>query len=227
MRVRLTPSWGADLTRTFCIAAAAALIVGAALFARPLGQAHAATNCVKHTKRVVKHVKRHGKPKKVVRIKHYRTCRTVATPEPTATPAPSAPAPAPTPASTSLPTPSLPIDPPVTTPPSTTEPEPEANALGVAADDRGGVKSYTLSRQTVRSGQLKVQLQNKGEDPHDMDIQRVGPSGEPLGEVVKVPVTEPGANTDASVTVEPGRYRMWCDLFSHAKEGMEATVTVE
>jgi len=29
------------------------------------------------------------------------------------------------------------------------------------------------------------------------------------------------------VTVEPGRYRMWCDLFSHAKEGMEATVTVE
>jgi len=31
-----------------------------------------------------------------------------------------------------------------------------------AADDRGGVKSYTLSRQTVRPGALRVQLQNKG-----------------------------------------------------------------
>jgi plastocyanin len=89
------------------------------------------------------------------------------------------------------------------------------------------VKSYTLSRTTVRPGNLTVQLQNKGEDPHDMDIQQIGPSGEPLGEVVKIPVTEPGTNTDVKVPVEAGRYRMWCDLYNHAKEGMEATVTVE
>jgi hypothetical protein len=193
----------------------AALALG--LFATTRPSAHAATTCAKHTKRVVKHVKRHGKRKRVVRIKHYWTCQE--------DPTPAAPSPAPTPPSTASPTQLPPAEPPVTTP--TPEPEPEANALGVAADDRGGVKSYTLSRQAVRSGRLTVQLQNKGEDPHDMDIQRVGPSGEPLGEVVKVPVTEPGENTSASVTVEPGRYRMWCDLFSHAKEGMEATVTVE
>lgn len=198
------------------LAALAVLALAFALFAGSRPSAHAATTCAKHTKRVVKHVKRHGQLKRVVRLKHYWTCQEVATPAPT--PAPSSPAPV---ASTP---PSEPI-PPDTGPAPL--PEPEANALGVAADDRGGVKSYTLSRLTVRPGQLKVELQNKGEDPHDMDIQRVGPSGEPLGEMVALPRTEPGENTSASVTVEPGTYRMWCDLFSHAKEGMEATVTVK
>jgi plastocyanin len=200
------------------LAALAILGLAFALFASSRPAAHAATTCAKHTKRVVKHVKRHGKPKRVVRLKHYWTCQEVAAPAPAPAPAPSSPAPV---AST---TPSEPIPPDAGPAPL---PEPEANALGVAADDRGGVKSYTLSRQTVRPGQLKVELQNKGEDPHDMDIQRVGPSGEPLGEVVALPRTEPGENTSASVTVEPGTYRMWCDLFSHAKEGMEATVTVK
>jgi plastocyanin len=190
-----------------------ALALGVFATSRP--SAHAATTCAKHTKRVVKHVKRHGKSKRVVRLKHYWTCREVATP--------TTPAPAPTP--TAPPVQAPPAEPPATTP--TPTPEPEANALGVAADDRGGVKSYTLSRQTVRSGQLKVQLQNKGEDPHDMDIQRVGPSGEPLGEVVEIPITEPGENSDATVTVEAGEYRMWCSLFNHANEGMRATVKVE
>jgi plastocyanin len=219
--VDLRRSWRPNSTRVLCIVALAALTIGAALaIARP--QAHAATVCAKHTKRVVKHVKRHGKPRKVVRLKNYWTCQEVATPapQPTPTPAPTTPAP-------SAPAPVV-ADPPVQpTPPVTTPTEPEANALGVAADDRGGTKSYTLSRQTVRSGSLTVQLQNKGEDPHDMDIQRIGPSGEPLGEVRKVALTEPGQNTSASFAVEAGEYRMWCDLFNHAKEGMEATVTVE
>jgi plastocyanin len=202
------------MRRGLAVVGVMALALGLFAISRP--SAHAATTCAKHTKRVVKHVKRHGKRKKVVRLKHYWTCQEAVTPAP----APSSPAPTPS---------SPPVQaPPVESPPiATPTPEPEANALGVAADDRGGVKKYTLSRETVRAGQLTVQLQNKGEDPHDMDMQRVGPSGEPLGEVVKVPVTEPGANTDASVTVEAGEYRMWCDLYNHAKEGMEATVKVE
>jgi plastocyanin len=201
------------MRRGLAVVGVLALALGLFAISRP--SAHAATTCAKHAKRVVKHVKRHGKRKKVVRVKHYWTCQEVATPAPTPT------SPAPTPSSPPVQAP--PVEPPVVIP----TPEPEPNALGVAADDRGGVKKYTLTRETVRAGQLTVQLQNKGEDPHDMDIQKVGPSGEPLGEVVKVPVTEPGANTDASVTVEAGEYRMWCDLFSHAKEGMEATVKVE
>lgn len=194
----------------------AMVAIGLGLFALGRPSADAATTCAKHSKRIVKHVKRHGKRVKVVRFRHFWTCQEVPDPPP-------APAPSPAPPANTTP-PSEPVPPDAGPAPL---PEPEANALGVAADDRGGVKSYTLSRQAVRTGQLRVQLQNKGEDPHDMDIQRVGPSGEPLGEIVKVPVTEPGANTNATVTVEAGRYRMWCDLYSHAKEGMEATITVE
>jgi plastocyanin len=202
------------MRRALAVFAVLALALGVFATSRP--SADAATTCAKHTKRVVKHVKRHGKRTRVVRFKHYWTCQEVATPAPA--PAPSSPAPV-----TADP-PTEPIPPDAGPAPT---PEPEANALGVAADDRGGVKSYTLSRQTVRSGQLKVQLQNKGEDPHDMDIQRVGPSGEPLGEVVEIPKTEPGENSDATVTVEAGEYRMWCSLFNHANEGMRATVKVE
>src|SRR3954470_22811574 len=148
------------MRRALAVLAVLALALGAFATSRP--SANAATTCAKHTKRVVKHVKRHGKRKKVVRLKHYWTCQEAVTPAPA--PAPSSPPPV-----TTGP-PSEPIPPDAGPAPL---PEPEANALGVAADDRGGVKSYALSRQTVRSGQLKVQLQNKGEDPHDMDIQRV------------------------------------------------------
>jgi plastocyanin len=236
-RVRFAPSWGVNLTRTLGLTALALLAVATiALVARPGAEAGAATTCTKHAKRVVTHVKRRGKSKRVVRIRHFRTCKPVATPAPTPAPSPvpSAPSPAPaTPSPAAAPSTTTPLIEPIfpeptpPLPPTQPEAEPEANALGVSADDRGGVKSYTLSRQTVRSGRLTVQLQNKGEDPHDMEMQKVGPGGEPLGATVEVPVTEPGEQKTQSVTVEPGTYRMWCNLREHAKEGMEATVVVE
>ncbi|MBS1887735.1 MAG: hypothetical protein JSU06_11170 [Actinobacteria bacterium] len=189
---------------------------------RPTGDAHAATICVKHTKRVVVHVKRHGKRTPVVRVRHYRTCRPGSSSDGPGSTTPGGV----TPPSTSAPTPPGEAPAPPSGPPAG-EPEPEANAIGVAADDHGGHKSYTLSRQTVRPGALTVQLNNKGEDPHDMSMQKVGPSGEPLGAIVEIPVTAPGEQKTKSVEVEPGRYRMWCNLYHHAEEGMEATITVE
>jgi plastocyanin len=210
--------------------AVAVLAVALVVSGRPATDAHAATICTRKAKRVVKHVKRHGKSRRVVQIKRVKVCRPVATPTPA--PAPSTPAPTPSPSPTSAPVLTTPLVEPIVpgpapTPQPETEPEPEANALGVAADDHGGVKSYTLSRQTVRPGRLTVQLQNKGEDPHDMEMQKVGPKGEPLGEPVEVPVTGPGEQKIQSVQVEAGTYRMWCNLYHHAEEGMEATVTVE
>jgi plastocyanin len=215
------------MKRALAALAVAVLAVALVASGRPTTDAHAATTCSTHAKRIVKHVKRHGKRKRVVQIKRYRVCKPASAPE-SAAPTPITPAPAPTPTLAPVTTapPIEPVDPgPAPTPEP--QPEPEANALGVAADDHGGVKSYTLSRRTVRSGRLTVQLQNKGEDPHDMEMQKVGPGGEPLGEPVEVPVTGPGEQKTQSVTVEPGTYRMWCNLREHAKEGMEATVTVE
>jgi plastocyanin len=207
--------------RALTAVAVIALLFGVGVGSRP--SAHAASTCVKHTKRVVKHVKRHGKRKRVVRIKHFRTCKPVVAPAPSGAGAPPSSG-DPTPPQAQAPPSEAPPSPPAETSP---EPEPEANALGVAADDHGGVKSYTLSRETVRSGHLTVQLQNKGEDPHDMELQRVGPGGETLGEPVEIPKTLPGENKTLSVAVEPGEYRMWCNLYDHAEEGMEATVKVE
>jgi plastocyanin len=166
-------------------------------------------------------VKRHGRRKRIVRLKHHWTCAPVAAPSPSAADAPPS-----TGGGTTTPAGAPPAEPPPA-PPAEPEPEPEANALGVAADDHGGVKSYTLSRGTVRSGQLTVQLQNKGEDAHDMEMQRVGPKGEALGQPVEIPETLPGEQKTLSVTVEPGEYRMWCNLYNHANEGMKATIEVE
>ena len=189
----------------------AALAVAIFSAARPTGDAHAATTCTKHTKRIVRHVKRHGKHKRIVRLHHYWTCEEVAAPVPVPVPAaPATPAPVPAP-----------------TEPPASQPEPEANAIGVAADDHGGKKSYTLSRSAVRPGKLTVQLNNKGEDPHDMEMQQVDEAGEPIGEPIEIPKVGPGEQMTETFEVQPGRYRMWCNLFHHAEEGMEATIEVK
>jgi plastocyanin len=198
------------------VAVLAALLVGAALVA-PSGAATTTCVWVKHTKRVVSHVKRHGKRVRVVHLKHYRTCRKVAVPvaepAPGATATPPAPAPAPAPG---------PTEPPATNP--TPEPEPEANAVSVTAGE--DPYSYVTSRSTVHTGRLTVQLINAGADPHDMDIQQIGEGG-PEGEVVELPTTASKTQSTKTVELPPGRYRMWCTLFHHAEEGMEATLTVE
>jgi plastocyanin len=181
-----------------------------------VGPARAAsTTCVwiKHTKRVVRHVKRHGKVHKVVRIKHYRTCRKVAVPEP-------APAP------TTMPTPGTTAPSEGTAPGST--PEPEPNAVSVTANDRTTPYGYAPSHKVVKPGELTVQLINKGEDEHNMDMEKVGPGNAPEGPiVVAVSATSNGNSKPTTVDVEPGTYRMWCTLPGHAEKGMETTITVE
>jgi hypothetical protein len=184
-------------------ALALALLAGA----RSVGDAHAATTCTKHTKRVVKHVKRHGTRKKIVRLRPYWTCEEVADPVAVAPPATPAPTPAP-----------------VTPAP---QPEPEANAIGVVARDANKHFSFEPTRTLVRSGKLTMQLINEGEDPHSMAIQRIGPGEVPEGKVTEIPATVSKAQGTETVEVQPGRYRMWCTLYHHAEEGMEFDLTVE
>jgi plastocyanin len=181
-----------------------------------VGPARAAsTKCVwiKHTKRVVRRVKRHGKVRKVVTIKHYRTCRKVALPE-------AAPTTPPTPApGTTTPSESK--------PPAST-PEPEPNAVSITATDRTTPYGYAPSHKVVKPGELTVQLINKGEDEHNMDMQKVGPGNSPESPiVVAVSAASKGASTPTTIDVEPGTYRMWCTLPGHAAKGMEATIEVE
>jgi hypothetical protein len=201
-------------------AALAALVLTAALLSAgggwPLGRAGAAsTTCVwiTHTKRVVKHVKRHGKVTRVVHLKHYRTCRKVAVPEPT-------------------PTTTTPTAPPGTTAPGEPSPnpaptpEPQANAVSITAYEKPAY-SFGASRQTVHAGQLTVQLIDAGEDEHTMEMQRVGPGEVPEGPpVTMLRAVKTKASEAVSVEVQPGTYRMWCTLPHHDEDGMHTTITV-
>ncbi|HJZ34991.1 MAG TPA: plastocyanin/azurin family copper-binding protein [Solirubrobacterales bacterium] len=206
------------MKRLFGVAVLAALALVLVLSSGgDVGPARAAsTKCVwiKHTKRVVRHVKRHGKVRRVVTIKHYKSCRKVALPE-------EAPAPT-TPTGTS----------PGSTSPSeaaapASTPEPEANAVSITANDHTNPYGYAPSRKTVKSGELTVQLINAGEDEHNMDMEKVGPGNAPEGPiVVAVSAASKGASTPTTVDVEPGTYRMWCTLPGHAAKGMETTITV-
>jgi plastocyanin len=180
-----------------------------------VGPARAAsTKCIwiKHTKRVVRHVKRHGKSHRVVTIKHYKSCRKVALPEAAPT-APTTPTPGTTPTESK--------------PPAST-PEPESNAVSITANDRTMPYSFTPSRKVVKPDELIVQLINKGEDDHTMDMQKVGPGNAPEG-LILLATSAPsgGQSAPTTVVVEPGTYRLWCTLPGHAEMGMETTITVE
>jgi plastocyanin len=155
----------------------------------------------RHAKRVVKHVKRHGRVKRVRRVKRWWTCND----------RPALPAPATAP-------PALP-PPPTNTPPQD-EPEPEGTVshLGVKAVEW----SYTLSRPEVTAGKVIVELNNQGEDSHNLKLQREGSEDPPL----VVPEAVPDEHTTASFDLAAGTYRLYCSLFEHDEKGMHATLLV-
>lgn len=168
----------------------------------PGGDSAAAADCTwhRHTKRVVKHVRRHGKRRRVVRRRHWWTRSCVPTAEapvsapaatPAATPAPEAPA----------------------------EPEPVANRLAVRASEY----YFTLSRPSVSAGEITVELDNRGEDAHDLNLQREGGESEPVLELAE---TESLQRTTASFDLPPGTYKLWCSLPQHREKGMETTLVV-
>ena len=102
----------------------------------PIGLEQAsAQDCVwrKHSKRVVRWVRRDGRRRRVVRVRRWWRCHPIASP--------TVPVPAP-----------APVDPDPVFP----------DRLGVRADEF----SYTLSRPSVAAGDVIIELDNRGEDPH-------------------------------------------------------------
>lgn len=182
------------------LAAALALIasVGAQPISPSLGlDRAAAADCTwqRQVKRVVKRVKRHGKVRRVVR----RKVRWVCVPQ-VAAPVVAPPAPA-------SPTPPAPA------------PEPEANRLSVKAAEF----YYVLSRPSVKPGAVTIELNNQGEDPHNLNLRLEGEAGEPL----QIPETDSLERNVASFDLPAGKYRLWCSLPEHEEEGMVATLRVE
>jgi plastocyanin len=164
-----------------------------------------ATECSwqRHSKWVVKQVRRHGRLRKVVRRKHWWTCNPVATPDPD-------------PATAPIPAPALPA---TQVPPPAPEPEPEANRLAVKAQEY----YYVLSRSKVKAGEVTVELNNQGEDPHNLNLRREDEEGEPL----QIAETASLQRDVATFDLPPGTYRLWCSLPEHEEKGMHTTLVVE
>lgn len=128
--------------------------------------------------------------------------RPAARPEPAPTPpsAPSAPAhPAPAPA----PTPAE-------------QPEPLPRTLGVFAREF----SLVLSRSAVAAGAVTVQLENQGEDPHDLVLTAL----DGQGGGGHFPTVGHGDRATQRLELHAGRYRLVCTLPGHEAAGMRAEV---
>lgn len=81
--------------------------------------------------------------------------------------------------------------------------------------------SLALSRPTVRSGPVIVELLNLGEDDHDLALRRVRGT-----RVYRLPLVRPGRHADREVSLRPGRYTVWCAIAGHRHLGMVATLVV-
>ena len=109
-----------------------------------------------------------------------------------------------------------------------------AGALGLAVPAPAAAPSrllvggdefrLTLSRTSVKAGRVLIQLQNRGEDDHDLRLQRV--TTRPDAPVARWAETPPGQLTELTVRVRRGRYRLWCSLPGHEEAGMRATLRV-
>ena len=129
------------------------------------------------------------------RTKHWWACE----------PVPAAPGPAP-------------ATPPTPAPSPADEAPTGPGHLGVKAEEW----SYTLSRPEVPAGELVVELNNMGEDPHNLNLRLQGDGGTPL----QIPITAPKQQSSKRFTLPAGTYRLWCDLDEHDERGMNATLVV-
>ena len=100
-----------------------------------------------------------------------------------------------------------------------------AGSATASTPGRLGVRAtefhLTLSRASVKKGRVLVQLQNAGEDVHDLRLRRIGGT-----RTYAFPLTNPGGVVTLSLRLLPGRYRLWCSVANHAQLGMRAVLHV-
>jgi uncharacterized cupredoxin-like copper-binding protein len=89
--------------------------------------------------------------------------------------------------------------------------------LGVSATEY----HLTLSRPSVKAGVVEIELQNDGQDPHDLRVRRVGGS-----HTFGIPLVGPGKRQTVAIHVKPGSYKLWCSVADHQQLGMQALLRV-
>ncbi len=190
------------------LAAVVALALAAALGLVPSGQIVArasAASCSwqQHSKRIVKRVKRNGHVRRIVHLKRWRTCDPLLAP-----PAIAAP-------------PAVPVAPPAAAPAAEAEPPPRRVSIK-AEDATPEAFSFTLSRLFVAAGDVTLELNNQGQDAHNLNLRREDGEGTPL----EVGEAGPGEHRVGHFALAPGTYRLWCSLPQHEEWGMSVELEV-
>jgi hypothetical protein len=83
--------------------------------------------------------------------------------------------------------------------------------------------SLQLSRPVVDHGRVGVQLLNRGEDPHNLQI---APEDSLLGVLLSFPTLGSLESDRRYEDLAPGRYVLWCSLEGHEALGMHTTLDV-
>ena len=157
---------------------------------------------------MVKHVKRHGKRVKLVRQRVRWSCvRRCRRGRHTERPGRGAARPR-------VPTPT-------DARPATREEPGNPHSVGAQAYEYGF--EPTGSSFEVHAGNDTIELINRGEDAHNLHLERLGSrhlrartGGRPRS----------GQHGRGSATSKPGDYRLYCSLDDHAMKGMERTLVV-
>ena len=112
---------------------------------------------------------------------------------------------------------------PATPAPGPQDPAPVDPALPSFVSVAAREFSLTLSRPLVGAGNVRIELRNVGEDPHNLVVSPEG-SHSPLDSFSTL---DPGLYERRTVALEPGRYQLWCSLEGHETLGMSVTLRVQ
>ncbi len=107
-------------------------------------------------------------------------------------------------------------------------------AVGAAAARRPAARmlvyaqewSLWPSRTSAPAGRVVVQLWNRGQDAHDLQIRRLDAHGHMVGAAQAVGVTQSGALRQATWRLGAGHYELYCSMPGHLKRGMHAKFVV-
>jgi len=80
---------------------------------------------------------------------------------------------------------------------------------------------FQLSRPTLKAGPAIVELDNFGEDVHDLNLRRIGGT-----QTYALAATQPHGRAQLKLRLRPGVYRLWCSVADHRAQGMEGLLRV-
>ena len=82
--------------------------------------------------------------------------------------------------------------------------------------------SVTPSRTALAGGVVAVELVNRGQDPHNLRVERAGDPGTGFD----FALAQPGTVTSQKLQLGPGTWKLYCTLPGHEQAGMRTLVTV-